>query len=300
MLAAVTSAAVASTAPRPARPLAVVSFNVLAPIWAAPKWYPDEVDPALLETAFRRARISALLQRLSAETDVFCLQEVQSSELAAFLQALGPGFDGAMSVNAPDWWSSYLVPEVPWQPNGTAVIARRSSLATASMRDIALGDDGNHALLWEGTRRGSGSRLRVRVDPSRQRPEREPREGGPLAPRAAAAPRGTTDVVCGDVNEDTVVGPVGGVLARDGFADVLASLGNREATHPWSTTYNGSPKWAIIDHVLQRGGSSLAGDVLDFGVWSIPDEVSRIEANLRNTGSDHFPVVASVGLAAPA
>ncbi len=101
------------------------------------------------------------------------------------------------------------------------------------------------------------------------------------------------------MNEDTVVGPVGGVLARDGFADVLASLGNREPTHPWSTTYNGSQKWAIIDHVLQRGGSSLAGDVLDLGVWSIPDEVSRIEANLRNTGSDHFPVVASVGVAAP-
>ncbi len=78
VLAAVTSAGVASTAPRPARPLAVVSFNVLAPIWAAPKWYPEDVDPALLEAVFRRARISALLQRLSAATDVFCLQEVQS------------------------------------------------------------------------------------------------------------------------------------------------------------------------------------------------------------------------------
>lgn len=41
----------------------------------------------------------------------------------------------------------------------------------------------------------------------------------------------------------------------------------------------------------------LSGDVLDYGVWSIEDEVARIEANLVNTGSDHFPVRADVGLA---
>ena len=50
-----------------------------------------------------------------------------------------------------------------------------------------------------------------------------------------------------------------------------------------------------IDHILVRGGRPLTGDVFDFGVWSIADEVPRIEANLRNTGSDHFPIGGAFG-----
>jgi hypothetical protein len=75
---------------------------------------------------------------------------------------------------------------------------------------------------------------------------------------------------------------------------VLASVGNREATHPFSSAYNRSPRWAIIDHVLVRNGSPAAGDVFDFGLWSISDEVERIEQNFRESGSDHFPVGATI------
>jgi hypothetical protein len=54
-------------------------------------------------------------------------------------------------------------------------------------------------------------------------------------------------------------------------------------------------RWAIIDHVLVRGALPVAGDVFDLGVWSIADVVSRIEANFRNTGSDHFPIGGTIG-----
>jgi hypothetical protein len=36
------------------------------------------------------------------------------------------------------------------------------------------------------------------------------------------------------------------------------------------------------------------GDVLDFGVLAIADEFERIEANFRRTGSDHYPITATV------
>ena len=87
-------AGTAAGAQPPAAPLSVVSFNVLAPVWAAPDWYPSQMDMSLLDTAYRRDRISAFLAAKAAVTDVFCLQEVQDSELPHFLAALGPGFDG--------------------------------------------------------------------------------------------------------------------------------------------------------------------------------------------------------------
>jgi endonuclease/exonuclease/phosphatase family metal-dependent hydrolase len=106
----------------------------------------------------------------------------------------------------------------------------------------------------------------------------------------------TTDVVCGDVNEDAVTGAVSNVLEPAGFVDLLAAVGNREPTHPWSSSYNRAPRWSIIDHIVVRNGRPLSGDVFDFGVWSIEDEVARIEANFRNTGSDHFPLGGTSGL----
>jgi hypothetical protein len=86
------------------------------------------------------------------------------------------------------------------------------------------------------------------------------------------------------------------VFRRGGFTDALAAVGNREPTHPWSTTYYNSRRWAVIDHVVVRGAKPLSGDVLDFGASSIEDELARIEANFRNTGSDHYPIRAGLGL----
>jgi len=62
----------------------------------------------------------------------------------------------------------------------------------------------------------------------------------------------------------------------------------------WSTTYYSSAKWAILDHVVTRGAPPLSGDVIDFGLWAIADEVAHIEANFEVNGSDHFPVTATI------
>jgi endonuclease/exonuclease/phosphatase family metal-dependent hydrolase len=292
-LAALPSAAGATAPTRESR-VSVVSFNVLAPVWAAPQWYPAEMDTSLLDAGYRRERIAAFLASRAPTTDVFCLQEVQESELPAFLGALGGEFTGAMAHNDPAWWSNWLVPEIPWAPNGTAVIVRRRAFSGLAFRDIALSGDGNHAALVQAVHRATGRRLRaasIHLDSDVQ--ANRLREARSLVDQLPAA-AGTTDIVCGDVNEDTVTGAVSNVLEPAGFADALASVGNREPTHPWSSTYNGAPRWAIIDHVVVRGARPLSGDVLDFGAWTIADEVQRIEANFRNTGSDHFPITGTV------
>lgn len=275
----------------------LLTFNVLAPVWASPVWYPDGMDATLLDAATRRARIGALLAAHADQTDVACLQEVQESEFPSMLAALGGGFTGAMSHNDRDWWSNWVVPEIPWAPNGTALVVRRQAFSGVAVRDVPLTGDGNHAVLMTGVHRATGRPVRaisVHLDSDIQANRtREAREVARLLPPAA----GTADIVCGDLNEDSITGAAGNVLQRAGFADVLASVGIREPTHPWSSTYNGATRWAIIDHLLVRGAAPVSGDVLDFGVWAIEDEVARIEANFVNTGSDHFPVagVADLG-----
>ena len=270
--------------------LPMVTFNVLAPVWAAPDWYPPEMDMSLLDADYRRARITSFLAARAPDTDVFCLQEVQESELPAFLAALGSGFAGAMAHNDRDWWSNWVVPEIPWAPNGTAIIVRRQAFSNLAFRDVPLSEDGNHAELVEGIHKSTGRRFRgasIHLDSDVE--ANRGREARALMAELPAA-AGTTDVVCGDFNEDAVTGTVGGVVKRAGFVDVLEAVGNREPTHPWSSSYNGATRWAIIDHLTVRGARPLSGDVLDFGGLAIADELTRIESNFRTTGSDHYPV----------
>jgi hypothetical protein len=98
------------------------------------------------------------------------------------------------------------------------------------------------------------------------------------------------DVLCGDLNEDTVVGSISGPLTAAGLDDALAFLGVREPTHPWSSTYYHSQRWAIIDHITARNLEPVDGAVIDFDTSAIADELTRIEENFRRGGSDHYPI----------
>ena len=192
------SAAAAPAAPpsRDAR-LPMVTFNVLAPVWAAPDWYPPEMDMSLLDADYRRARITAFLASRAADTDIFCLQEVQESELPAFLAALGSGFTGAMAHNDRDWWANWVVPAIPWAPNGTAIVMRRQAFSNLTFRDIPLSGDGNHAEFVAGVHRATGRRLRaasIHLDSDKE--ANRGREANALMAELPPA-AGTTDVVCG-------------------------------------------------------------------------------------------------------
>lgn len=296
---ALTALALAATLPRAAQAsprMSVLTFNVLAPLWAAPRWYPERVDPALLDRTFRRGRITAFLRDAGRSRDIVCLQEVEAGEMGYYEQALGGGFAGAFASHDPAYWSNWLVPELPWVPNGNALFVRRAALAEFSFGDLSLGGTGNHAVMLSGVLAGSRRPLRaasVHLDADRNNGRRV--EFQSLLAQWPPAP-GRVDLIAGDINEDTVSGSLGGEVKRAGFADVLAVVGNREATHPFSSSYNGATRWAIIDHVLARGATPRAGDVFDFGLWSLSDEVARIEANFRACGSDHFPVAAELSI----
>jgi endonuclease/exonuclease/phosphatase family metal-dependent hydrolase len=277
----------------PPSTLRVVAFNVLAPIWSSPVWYPEDMDTTLLETEYRRARITAFLSRIATDTDIVCLQEVQDSEFPHIMAALGEHFIGAMAVNDPTLWANYLV-GTQWAPNGTAIAIRRSALdGDPQFRDLPT-HGGNHVSVVTGTHAASGRRLRAySVHLDSERTSNRTRELRALFADASPG-TGAVDVICGDINEDTIIGSASGLFDRAGFVDVLASTGNREATHPWNTTYYNSTRWLVIDHILTRGATPVAGEVLDMGSSTVADEIERIEENFRRTGSDHYPIVGTL------
>jgi endonuclease/exonuclease/phosphatase family metal-dependent hydrolase len=283
----------ACAAPADAR-IDVLTFNVLAPVWAAPVWYPADMDPSFLDTEYRRERIVAFLHEHADTADVVALQEVQDSEFAYLARALGEAFVGVMSTNDPDFWSNWLVDGIPWGPNGTAVFVRRSAFGRPRFHE--LDQSTGNSVAWVSARQlATGRTVRfasVHLDSDRQVNRQV--ELAALLDTWGSAGAPDTDIIAGDFNEDTVNGSLSTPLQHAGFVDVLAALGNREQTHPWIESYYMSNKWGIIDHVVVRGGEPLSGDVIDSGVWSIDDETARIEANFDAVGSDHFPVVAAV------
>ena len=298
LLIAVTLALAATLAnPASAAPssrIDVLVFNVLAPVWAGAEWYPADMDPALLDTEWRRERIVDFLHDQADTADVVALQEVQDSELPHLAQALGEDFVGVMSTNDPDFWSNWIVEGIPWGPNGTAVFIRRSAFGTPTF--FELDQSTGNSIAWVSARHlATGQRIRfasVHLDSDSQ--VNRQIELNALLDRWGTGKAGTTDIIAGDINEDTVHGSLSTPLKQNGFIDVLATLGNREQTHPWLDTYYMSNKWGILDHVLLRNGEPISGDVVDFGVWAIEDETARIEANFEASGSDHFPVVATI------
>jgi endonuclease/exonuclease/phosphatase family metal-dependent hydrolase len=253
------------------------------------------MDPSLLATAPRRAALTAYLASVAPTTEIVCLQEVALSEFAYFAAALGSRFQGAMAFNDPDFWSNWIVPEIPWQPNGPAIFVRKNAFDHIAISDRPLGT-GNHAAVVEATLAATGRTIRawsIHLDS-----DRESNRGSEFDTVLAGMPALTsaTDIACGDFNEDSVLGGVGAHLRQAGFVDAHESVGQRRATHPWSTQYYNSTRWAIIDHVVVRNGQPVAATVVDGGLAGITDELERIEATLRQKGSDHYAVTATISV----
>jgi endonuclease/exonuclease/phosphatase family metal-dependent hydrolase len=270
----------------------VVSYNVLAPIWASPVWYPEIDEYDLLDADDRRESITAYLESIAPTAEIVCLQEVQASELHAFEAAL-PGFVGGMAVNDEDFWSNWIIPPITWEPNGTAIYANDDVFDDIAVADVALGT-GNHGSLLTAIHTATDTPVRawsLHLDSDRTN-----NRGTELRTALAMIPAepGTVDILCGDFNEDTVVGTVAGIVKRAGFTDVLAAVGERSSTHPWSDGYYKSGRWAVLDHVLVRGAEPVAGEVVDADTAEIADQSERIEEFLRRMGSDHYPVAATV------
>ena len=275
--------------------LGVLSFNVLAPCWAHPSYYPASAEPLLDRVARRRTIIDFLLAQ-AGTVDVIMLQEVAQAEFAFFNEALKQNFEGSYVNHAPTYWSSWITPVPAWEPNGNAIFVRRARFSTIAFRDLAASASGNHAALFSGVLKNSTKTVRaasIHLDSDSSQNRRQ-ELGAVLAAWPAQA--SAVDVIAGDFNFETDAGNLKADISKAGYLNVLEQLGTATQTHPWTSSYNGADNWGIIDHIITRNSTPLSGRVIDFDLFKTypTDEVSRINSNLRLCGSDHFPVIGSV------
>ena len=270
--------------------LTVVSWNVLAAPWAAPAYYPAEMDPALLDRVRRRELVAQQLTELGA--DLVCLQETTTTDLLAIVAALGDEYVAHSAPNGPELWSSWATEELPWESNGTAVLWRPDGFDAVETGALALSDDGNVATTFAAHLAGTDTRIDARsihLDVDRAELRR-------AQLRVALEHKGTAEltVVAGDCNEDTVGTDLEQIAAELGFTDALTAVGNLDPTHPLARPTDDYSPLARLDHVLVRGAVPVDGRVVDAGVWATDSPGARMVEGLRRTGSDHLAVLATL------
>lgn len=275
--------------------LTVATWNVLAAPWAAPGFYAPTMDPTVLDRTTRSHLVAQVLRSIDA--DVVCLQETTPPDLAMVLDQLGGEYDSVQTSNDADLWSNWSTPEIPWEPNGTAVVWRPEAVDVVETGPLALGDDGNVATWLRARHHGTGLEIRVlSVHLDADAPENR-RAEFPIALGWVEAAVEMVDVVAGDCNEDTVNTDLGVMLTESGFVDCLSALHRFEPTHPLACPSDDYAPLARLDHLLVRGATPSHGLVVDSGVWDIGDAGARLEEHLRRTGSDHLPAVVTLALA---
>ncbi len=277
--------------------LTVVTWNVLAAPWAAREHYPVEMDPELLDRTVRAGLVASVLDRLDA--DVVCLQETTPPDLAQTCTLLGDEYDVAAAPNGASLWSNWSTAAVPWEPNGTAVLWRRTAFSDVVTGEVELCADGNVATTMRTRHVGSGALLRIMsVHLDADSPELR-RAQLPVALAAFEAEGhsdpGVIDIVAGDCNEDTVGTDIGVVVEQSGFCDALSELANFDPTHPYARPSDDYAPIARLDHVFVRGATPLEGRVVDSDVWDIVVPAARLGEHLLRTGSDHLPVTVTLG-----
>lgn len=277
-----------STARQKADAISVISFNVLAPCWASPKYYPSAALP-FLDKKLRRPLIIDLLKKMGDKADIIALQETTQTEFYYFKKALQKNYYAFQANHAPHYWSSWNSSTIPVEPNGVALFIKRTSFSHVYFKNLALTQDGNHSAYFEGVQKSTGKVVRaasIHLD-SELSSNREKELNALLSVMRS---RASNDFIIGDFNFGTQSGTLHQYLSQNNFKDVLHTLHKEEWTHPFNE--KGDVNAGILDHIVVRNAKAIDGRVLNFGLWKLypKDENQRIISNLQKTGSDHFPL----------
>lgn len=292
--------------------LKVLTFNVLAPCWASPTYYPAG-SVSKLERMYRRNRIISFLnQAVASGVAVIALQEVQIDEYPFFYDALKTLFEGSMSFHNDSYWSSWITADPPFARNGNALFLRKDIFTNIQFSDKPLSDDGNHCVY--ATAQNKVNAMKFRIASMHLDADNSSRRNNELSALFGILPNqvNTVDIVAGDFNAALSSGNLSNLMRQNAFFNALDVAGIAEQTHPFTTSYNRNTNWGPIDHIAYRsaaiagkasptndGMPTIDNGVVDFNVWKqYPSgatyETERISKNFDNCGSDHFPVIATL------
>lgn len=274
----------------------ILCFNLLAPCWADPSYYPASSTP-LLNRIDRRRIITNLLKAYQNKIDVFALQEVAQSEFNFIQDALQETHIGFQANHDPGYWSSWITPANPWELNGNAIFVNKYIFTNINFEDFPSSKSGNHSALFTGTFKNQENKnVRIAsVHLDSDYPYNRKRELNAVLSKWQIN-KNYMDIIAGDFNTETDATNIQIDLKKAGYNDLLKDLGKATQTHPWSSKYYGSENWGIIDHIMYRNGNAVEGSVVDHNLFNLypNDEEKRININLQKAGSDHFQLIGTI------
>lgn len=294
--------------------LKLSTFNVLAPCFANPIYYPENCAQVIGDTAFRLNRIGLEIGALKkVGTSVFCFQEVTPEMYdgisSTFLALFGFGkFQGFVAYHDANYWRSYQPDPNNPVPNGNAIFILTDTWNILDLKDVSTNPNGNgsgnHAAYAKISPKTGSSHvfhvMNVHLDSDHGGNRKKEVTGALTYLQDHAKPK-ETQVLLGDMNNTTSSGSIKEALDAAGMVNTKDPL---EPTHPFSDDYNDNNNWASIDHITYKYGTATAvGDttIRNHGLWETypvlsPDtnNPSRILANFDICGSDHFSVHGTV------
>jgi len=125
----------------------LVTYNVLAPCWAQPSYYPTS-SAQYLDKVTRRVSIINVLKDLAKTNDVIALQETQEDEIVFFKETLSKeGFSGFNVNHKDDYWSKYIVADPPFVSNGVALFWNNRTTNLLEVHGYNFSNSGNRGII---------------------------------------------------------------------------------------------------------------------------------------------------------
>jgi len=303
-LVAITQAGKPTPPPPPPPPagsanIRIEAFNVLAPTWAHPSYYPAACAPLLTPPLTRVGRGITYVQDHMLDTDFLAYQESETTINSVLDGGLGANYLKYHVFHDNDYWASWITVDPPFNPNGVSVAVNSNKYDSCSFHDRELGT-GNHAAVAVCRNIAINRWFRfasVHFD-SDFSSRRSTESSTLVAWLNSDTSREYVDIIAGDYNADTVSGVMKNNIINAGFVDVLRAVGVAENTSPWTGSGQN------IDHLCVRGlrTTPVSGLVHSNDLWNLYPVQSgptgaaitdqRITRHMEITGSDHFPVEA--------
>jgi len=283
----------------------IASFNVLAPSWASPSYYPESAHPWLHPLEARSDRIVTFLKNhVVDKLDVIALQETEVTVTPLLKAGLGEKFQFFSSNHDDSYWAKWTAGgQQPYNPNGVSIAINSNTFDVLEFLDVPLGT-GNHSAVAVCRHKTTDRIFRVasvhfELDDISQRDsevkaiadfmnmnQKEKNWSHPV------------DIIAGDFNSEVSLVENTHFL-NEGFIDTHQALGVSHRTHPWGAEYG------VIDHIIVRGEkvSPSHGKVHMAELYqehpcihAFEDLHHRVTKNLQMGGSDHFPIEATLSL----
>lgn len=270
--------------------LKVYTYNVLAPVFVRPEYYPG-VSPSLFDAASRLMMVRNTITTLALEpdTDVICLQEVQEDWIVPLVAAAGVEYMAQWVPHDASHWSSYYTAEYPYVPNGNLTLIRSSSTASGVSWDTIVTSTG--ARFPKASFRIANSGRAVSIynvhfdsDVGGNRKKELEVVVMDAVPEGIAV--NAIPVIVGDWNCDLDVSNIQNVLRKSKLRDLIAELGPKTETHPFTSKYNDNPLFRCIDNFAGSARVTASSSVV-FNI-DAPTEAARVSANFSAVGSDHY------------